>query len=127
MKIPECQFCHYKMYVIENRRKAIGYLCPNCNFVSVYYPTDYWKEMKNKRFAKINQRSISGDVPKFGLRRVVTKCQNCKMSKDVICRKIRQTKKRIQQGLTPSWKCECTKCKISWGQNWPKMEMRRMY
>ncbi len=126
MKIPECQFCHYKMYAIENRRKRIGYLCPNCHFVYIQHPTDYWKELRNRRSAKINQLSMSGGKPKFGSSRVVAKCSNCHMSKHVICRKIRQTKKRIKLGMSPSWKCECTKCKISWVQNWPKIEMVRM-
>lgn len=123
MKIPECQFCHYKMYVVENRRKAIGYLCPYCNFVTIFYPTKRWTEMRNKRSAQINRKSISGTKPKFGYHRVVTICAKCRKSKYVQCRKIKQTKMRIKQGFTPSWRCVCIKCDISWGQNHPKIEM----
>lgn len=123
MKIPKCQFCHYKMYVVENRRKAIGYLCPNCNFTAILHPTEHWNKMRNNRSAQINRRSFSGSKPKFGKRRMVTKCGNCHKSKYVECRKIKQTKKRIEQRLNLMWQCICTKCDISWGQNHPKIEM----
>ena len=127
MKIPECKFCHYKMYVIENGRQAIGYLCPNCDFSTIHYPTEYWKSMRQKRYAEINRRSMSGSRPKFGSHRLDTKCSKCFMSKYVVCRKVKQTKKRASQGLSPLWNCVCTKCNTRWGQSHPKIVMQKIW
>ncbi len=124
MKIPKCERCYEKLYAVENRRKTIGYLCSECDFIVVHHPTDYWNFMREKRRAKLNLRSISGTKPKFEFHRVHTICPDCHMTKYVVCRKIKQTKKRTALGFNPKWVCYCTKCNNKpWRQNHPKIEM----
>ena len=127
VKTPECSICHMKMYVVENRRNTLGYMCPQCDFPVIKNPSNYLKKLREKTIHKLNQKSISGSKPKFGFRRSITSCSQCFQSKYVECIKVRQTKKRDKEGLTPSWKCRCTKCKISWSQNTPKIRMVKHY
>ena len=126
-KTPNCFVCGMMMYVLENRRKKLGYFCPRCDFSVIKEPTSNLKKLRDKTNKKFNLRSFTGSKPKFGLRRSVTRCGECLQSKYVVCVKVKQTKKRKKEGLSESWKCKCSKCDYSWSQNHPKIMMVRDY
>ncbi len=129
-KTPQCVSCNNKLYVINIRREAIGYICPQCDEHIIKHPTKFFEKLANR---------IKETKKPLFKKRLVTICPICRKSKFVKCRK--NTKRVFKKagfravGFGPntwaSW-CENPTHKkdeygTSWGQNHPKTRMVRYY
>ena len=125
-----CSNCDNKLYVVNIRREAIGYICPQCDYYFIKEPTKVLEKLA-KRISEIKK-------PEFK-KRLDTVCPICRKSKYVKCQK--NTKRVFKKagfravGFGPTtWACWCgnpTHKKdekgTSWSQDHPKIRMVSYY
>ena len=117
IKAPLCENCQNKLYVVNIRRDAIGYICPDCDYHFIKYPAKQLAMLRNKI------KELKENKPTFK-QRVYTICEKCRETKFIKCRK--NTKKPFKGcGFGPNtWVCWCTNPKHkehAWSQNVPKI------
>jgi len=116
-KTPLCSNCDNKLYVVNIRREAIGYICPQCDYHFIKDPTKVLEELA-KRILEIKK-------PEFK-KRLDTICPVCRKSKFVKCRK---NTERIFKGCgfgPTTYVCWCEnkhKKEPVWTQDYPKIQI----
>ena len=115
-KTPQCKSCLNKLYVVNIRRKKIGFICPQCDYFFIKDPTKNLKKLKQK---------IEDEKKPIFKQRIYTICGKCRKSEFVKCRKNTKKPFKKQAFGDNTWVCWCEnpihKKEPVWSQNVPKI------